>query len=127
MDDRLLVVVDSKCTKSPVIQTQRDVVSLFQSVLTSMPPLAPPSHPKKNPSKSFPVLGGCDHAGPLLQLWLSVTRLPAAIKYVCFPFEQFIELPDISGPARPQMGPVEAEMERELCGPSGEGRNFHRT
>lgn len=82
---------------------------------------------KKNPSKSFPALGGCDHAGPLLQLWLSVTRLPAAIKYVCFPFEQFIELSDISGPARPQMGPVEAEMERELCGPSGEDRNFHRT
>lgn len=129
MTDLYHKVVDSKCIKSPVIQTQRCGVIVLFLVFTSLPP--PPKKIKnksiKNSPKPFPVLGGCDHAWPLLQLWLSVTRLPAAIKYVCLPFEQFIELSDISGPPRPQMGPVEAEMERELCGPSGEDRNFHRT
>lgn len=72
-----------------------------------------------NPPKALPVLGGRDHAtGPFLQLWLSVTPASVAIKYICFPFRQFIELSDISGPARPQMGPVTAEMERQISGPS---------
>lgn len=72
-----------------------------------------------NPPKPLPVLGGRDHATmPFLQLWLSVTPASVAIKYICFPFGQFIELSDISGPARPQMGPVTAEMEGQLSGPS---------
>lgn len=65
-------------------------------------------------------MGTCTR--PLLQLWLSVTRISAAIKYICFPFEQFIELLAISGPARPQIGPVKVEMERELSGKSGPHR-----
>ena len=38
-------------------------------------------------------------------------------KYICYPFVQFIELSEVSGPARPQIGPVRWEMERELSGP----------
>lgn len=38
----------------------------------------------------------------------------ASRKYICYPFVQFIELSEVSGPARPQIGPVRREMEREL-------------
>lgn len=34
--------------------------------------------------------------------------ISAAIKYICFPSGQFIELSAKGGPARPQMSPVEA-------------------
>lgn len=52
---------------------------------------------------------------------LSVTHLGAmwpSNKYICYPFVQFIELSEVSRPARPQIGPVRSEMERELSGPS---------
>lgn len=57
---------------------------------------------------------------PLHQVQLSVTRLCAAWpsnKFICYPFVQFIELSEVSGAARPQIGPVRWEMERELYGP----------
>ena len=57
----------------------------------------------------------------LIQARLSVTHLCAmrpSNKYICFPFVQFIELSEMSGPARPQIGPVKQEMERGLAGPS---------
>lgn len=57
---------------------------------------------------------------PLLQVWLSVTHLRKmwpSNKYICYPFEQFIELSEVSRPARPQIGPVRWEMERERSGP----------
>lgn len=38
-------------------------------------------------------------------------------KTFVFPFVQFIELPEVSRPARPQMWPVKPEMERKLSGP----------
>lgn len=56
----------------------------------------------------------------LLQVQLSVTHLRTmwpSNKYICYPFVQFIELSEVSGPARPQIGPVRWEMERELSGP----------
>lgn len=46
------------------------------------------------------------------------TCISAAVKYICFPFKQFIELSAISEPARLLMGLVKAEMERELSGAS---------
>lgn len=57
---------------------------------------------------------------PLLRVRLSVTHLRTMYpsnKYICYPFVQFIELSEVSGPARPQIGPVRWEMERELSGP----------
>lgn len=57
---------------------------------------------------------------PLLQVRLSVTHLRTmwpSNKYICCPFVQFIELSEVSGPARPQIGPVRWEMEREHSGP----------
>lgn len=56
----------------------------------------------------------------LLQVRLSVTHLFTmwpSNKYICYPFVQFIEPSELSGPARPQIGPVRWEMERELSGP----------
>lgn len=69
-----------------------------------------------NPPRSFPVPAGCDHAPGLRSSWGWVFH--PSLKYICLPFRQFMELSAISGPARPQMGPVKAEMERDLSGRS---------
>lgn len=39
-------------------------------------------------------------------------------KYTCYPFVQFTELSEASGPARPQIGPVRWEMDSKLSGPA---------
>lgn len=57
---------------------------------------------------------------PLLQVQLSVAYLCTmwpSNKFICYPFVQFIELSGVSRPARPQIGAVRWEMERELSGP----------
>lgn len=56
----------------------------------------------------------------LLEVRLSVTHLCTmwpSNKYICYPCVQFIELSEVSEPARPQKGPVRWEMEGELSGP----------
>lgn len=56
---------------------------------------------------------------PLLQVHLSFTHLCTTwpSNKVSYPFVQFIELSEVNGPTRPQIGPVRWEMERELSGP----------
>lgn len=53
---------------------------------------------------------------PLLLMHPSVTRLCTlwtSHKCICYPLVQFIELSEMSGPARPLKGPVRWKMERE--------------
>lgn len=92
---------------------QQELLKLKSSVIQIRPCLYICAFPPK--SNQDPFL-----------FWVDVTIHPTFapavagvfIKYICFPFEQLIELSAISGPARPQMAAVKAEMERELSGAS---------